>query len=183
MGPRSAASDLGADDISQDEALELAEAGEALRGVEPFEYLVELGDDRRRAGEPRLPGRPEEVDGDADRRRGAHPPADRQGAVLCALCTIHPGGSTDLAAGYLRGLQEVQRAVGSGTSARLLLVSDGHANAGLTDPDHFAALAAKAGSEKVTTCTVRGGLGHDESCWRRRVGLPPAPAARRPAPF
>src|SRR6185369_11760504 len=51
-----------------------------------------------------------------------------------AIDAIHPGGCTDLSAGYLRGLQEVRRVAASGAAPgakHVLLVSDGHANAGV----------------------------------------------------
>jgi Ca-activated chloride channel family protein len=78
---------------------------------------------------------------------------------------VEAGGSTDLSAGYLRGLQEARRATGAGTcaTARVLLISDGHANAGVVDPDRLAGVAATALSGGVTTTTLGFGLGYDET--------------------
>ncbi len=78
----------------------------------------------------------------------------RIGAVL-------PGGATDLSAGYLRGLQEARRASGA-AGATILLISDGHANAGVVDPARLGAVAAKAAADGITTSTVGFGLGYDE---------------------
>ena len=50
----------------------------------------------------------------------------------------HAGGMTNLSGGLLRGLQEARRVAGD-AGATLLLLSDGHANAGETDPDRLAA--------------------------------------------
>ena len=82
-------------------------------------------------------------------------------AAKRAIAAVEPGGSTDLSAGYLRGLQEVQRATGGG-AATLLLISDGHANAGVKDPDRLGQVAAQARTGGVTTSTLGFGLGYDE---------------------
>ena len=78
-------------------------------------------------------------------------PLTDKGAVVEALRSIHPGGSTDLGAGYLRGLQELRRVSSAPDAARggtLLVISDGHVNCGITDTDQFADLAAKAQGER-----------------------------------
>lgn len=75
--------------------------------------------------------------------------------------SIRPGGATDLSAGYLRGLQEARRSVDRAGGA-VLLISDGHANAGVVDPERLGAVAAKAAADGITTTTVGFGLGYDE---------------------
>lgn len=60
-------------------------------------------------------------------------PLTSKSAVKDVIAAIDDGGSTDLSSGYLRGLQEARRVAGP-TGATLLLMSDGHANAGVTDP-------------------------------------------------
>ncbi|WP_196278945.1 vWA domain-containing protein [Catellatospora vulcania] len=82
-------------------------------------------------------------------------------AVKRAIAELQARGNTDLSAGYLRGLQEAKRVAGAG-GARLLLVSDGHANAGVTDPAALGGVAAKAYADKVTSTTLGFGLGYDE---------------------
>lgn len=74
---------------------------------------------------------------------------------------IPSGGSTDISAGYLLGLREVNRVAASGGST-LLLVSDGHANAGEQDPKFFKEVATKSATERVTTATIGLGNGYDE---------------------
>jgi len=76
--------------------------------------------------------------------------------------SIPPGGTTNLSGGYLRGLQEARRVAGDG-GATLLLLSDGHANVGITNGDKLGAVAADARSHRVTTSTIGLGLGYDES--------------------
>ena len=88
-------------------------------------------------------------------------PLTNKAAVKAAIAAIDAGGSTDLSAGYLRGLQEAQRVAGP-TGATLLLISDGHANAGVTDADQLGSVAAQAKAKGVTTSTLGFGLGYDE---------------------
>lgn len=77
------------------------------------------------------------------------------------LAAVTAGSGSDLSAGYLRGLQEVQRVVGA-TGATVVLISDGRVNRGITDPDAFIQIAAAAHSRKVTTSTLGCGLGYDQ---------------------
>ncbi len=83
-------------------------------------------------------------------------------AARDAVLGIGPGGTTNLSGGLLRGLQEARRVAG-GAGATLLLLSDGHANAGVTDADRLAGVAAAARAHGVTTSTVGIGLGYDET--------------------
>jgi Ca-activated chloride channel family protein len=78
-----------------------------------------------------------------------------------AIASIQPGGSTDLSSGYLRGLQEADRAQAEGGTT-VLVLSDGHANAGITDPVAFKRMAAKAARGQVTSSTIGIGDGYDE---------------------
>ena len=78
-----------------------------------------------------------------------------------AIAAVAAGGSTDLSAGYLRGLQEVQRVAGP-TGATLLLISDGHANRGVTEPGQLGQVASGARGKGVSTSTLGFGLGYDE---------------------
>lgn len=75
---------------------------------------------------------------------------------------IETGGSTDISAGYLRGLQEAKRAAGA-TGATLLLLSDGHANSGETSPQRLRSMAEKHAQALITTSTIGIGTGYDES--------------------
>ncbi len=71
------------------------------------------------------------------------------------------GGSTDISAGYLLGIRELKRVKAAGGST-LLLISDGHANAGETDPKFFTDVAIKSATESVSTSTIGLGNGYDE---------------------
>jgi len=79
-----------------------------------------------------------------------------------AIREMRIGGSTDISAGYLMGIRELKRVNSTGGST-LLLISDGHANSGETDPKFFAEVATKAATEKLTTSTIGLGDGYDET--------------------
>jgi Ca-activated chloride channel homolog len=79
-----------------------------------------------------------------------------------AIAAVVAGRTTDLSAGYLRGLQEVRRTART-AGTRVLLVSDGHANAGVTDPDRLGQVAAQAAAEGITTTALGFGLDYDET--------------------
>ncbi len=79
-----------------------------------------------------------------------------------AIRDLQTGGSTDISAGYLMGLRELTRVQAAGGST-LLLVSDGHANAGEKDPKFFQEVSTKSATEKVTTSTIGLGNGYDET--------------------
>jgi Ca-activated chloride channel family protein len=82
-------------------------------------------------------------------------------AVKHAISEVFARGNTDLSSGYLRGLQEAGR-IADRSGATLLLISDGHANAGVTDPARLGGIAAKAHGDGVVTSTLGYGLGYDE---------------------
>lgn len=77
------------------------------------------------------------------------------------IAALQPGGSTDLSSGYLRGLQEARRISAPGGTTMVVL-SDGHANAGITDPASFRQMAAGAAAQMITTSTIGVGTGYDD---------------------
>lgn len=85
-----------------------------------------------------------------------HIPSLRQ-----AIREMQTGGSTDLSAGYLMGLRELERA-NTNNGATLILISDGHANQGIQDPKALADVATKSATNKVTTSTIGIGDGYDQ---------------------
>jgi len=89
-------------------------------------------------------------------------PVVDKAAARAAVMAIGPGGTTNLSSGLLRGIQEARRVAGP-AGATLLLLSDGHANAGVTSVDRLADVAAGARAHGVTTSTVGIGLGYDEA--------------------
>ncbi|HEY7223725.1 MAG TPA: VWA domain-containing protein [Micromonosporaceae bacterium] len=88
-------------------------------------------------------------------------PLTNKPAVKEALATLHGRNSTNLSDGYLRGLQEATRVAGP-AGATLLLVSDGHANEGVTDPDALGTVSADAYRKGIVSSTLGWGEGYDE---------------------
>jgi Ca-activated chloride channel family protein len=72
---------------------------------------------------------------------------------------IQTGGSTNLSGGWLRGRELVARGQREGAINRVLLLTDGLAYAGITDPDQLIALCANGNEGGVTTTTI--GFGDD----------------------
>ena len=74
---------------------------------------------------------------------------------------VEAGGSTDLAAGLVRGLTEARR-LEANDGVRILLVSDGHANHGVTDPEVIGQRVGQFIEHRITTSALGMGLGYDE---------------------
>ena len=91
----------------------------------------------------------------------AGPLTDKEG-VRQLVRGIYPGGMTNLSGGLMRGLQEVRRVQGRGT-ATVVLLSDGHANHGVTAAGDLETIAAGGRAKGVTTSTVGMGLDYDET--------------------
>ena len=75
--------------------------------------------------------------------------------------SIRPGGSTNLSGGWLKGLEEAQRATGDGPK-KVLLLTDGLANVGVTDSNALVSMATNARGAGVGTTTIGFGEGFDE---------------------
>jgi Ca-activated chloride channel family protein len=74
-----------------------------------------------------------------------------------AIAHIHEGGSTNLHGGWLKGAEEAAKHLNPAGISRVLLLSDGNANAGLTNLDEIASQCAQLADTGVTTSTY--GLG------------------------
>lgn len=84
--------------------------------------------------------------------------------VARSIQRIHPGGGTDISAGYLLALREAKASLArtGHTSATVLLISDGDANAGITEPDKIHELARKAVDSQIVTSSLGFGMGYNE---------------------
>lgn len=83
-------------------------------------------------------------------------------AARAAIASVHPGGMTNLSSGLLRGIDEARRVKGEG-GATILLLSDGHANDGITDPRALGDHAGQVRRDGITIGTIGIGLGYDEA--------------------
>jgi Ca-activated chloride channel family protein len=79
-----------------------------------------------------------------------------------AIRKIQTGGSTDISAGFTLAMREASRTKQEGGTS-LLVISDGHANAGERNPQFFADVAAKSATEKITSASIGLGNGYDET--------------------
>ncbi len=82
-----------------------------------------------------------------------------KGPLVALLRTIEPRGSTALHGGWQEGGNQVRRHLVAGGLNRILLLSDGIANVGLSEPDALATDAHKLTAKGVSTTTL--GLGDD----------------------
>ena len=69
--------------------------------------------------------------------------ADARRSALARLGEIDARGSTNLGEGWLRGCEQVARALSDEGVNRTLLLTDGLANVGMTDRDELARHAAE----------------------------------------
>lgn len=81
----------------------------------------------------------------------------QRGPLTATIAGIYPGGSTNLSGGWLRGLEQLR-----GGRGKVLLLSDGLANVGITEPERLVALARGAGRDGIGTSTIGFGEGFDE---------------------
>jgi Ca-activated chloride channel family protein len=80
--------------------------------------------------------------------------------MISEVRTIHSGGSTNLGGGWLTGAQEVANHQHEANYLnRAILLSDGLANVGITEPDELAHHAAELRQRGVSTTTM--GIGAD----------------------
>ncbi len=93
---------------------------------------------------------------------------DAQAGLPAAIEAIDVRGSTNLSGGWLRGRELVSRIANGpkGAVKRVLLLTDGQANVGVTDPAALKGLCARALEDGVTTSTIGFGSDYDEELLR-----------------
>jgi len=89
----------------------------------------------------------------------AAPVADA-GQALGAIASIHPGGQTNLSGGWLKGVESLQGEQGDGPR-KVLLLTDGLANVGITDQPALVEMATKAAAADNGVGTTTIGFGAD----------------------
>lgn len=72
---------------------------------------------------------------------------------------MRSGGSTNLEMGYRKGIEQAALA---GVETKILLLSDGQANAGVVDPALLGQLAARVTEHLISTSTIGIGTDYDE---------------------
>lgn len=86
---------------------------------------------------------------------------DQKGLAV-AIDGIDAGGTTNLSGGWLAGRVEVEKHRAPEKSNRLVLLTDGLANTGITKVDELAALFRQARDQGVVTTTIGFGPAFDE---------------------
>lgn len=83
-------------------------------------------------------------------------------AARRAISTITAGGMTNLSAGWLKALDMLTASPRPDAIRRIIVLTDGHANAGLTDRDALAGMVGGGRAHGVTTSVIGFGDGYDE---------------------
>jgi len=78
------------------------------------------------------------------------------------VAALTVGGMTNLSGGWLEGRAQVEVRRSPDRSNRVVLMTDGRANVGITDPRAFSTLVAEARRQGVTTTTIGFGQDYDE---------------------
>jgi Ca-activated chloride channel family protein len=92
--------------------------------------------------------------------------AEAKGLALGLLRDVDARGSTDLHAGWTAGAGQLAAALDPASVARVLLLTDGLANQGVTDPPSLAATAAALRARGIATSTFGVGADFDERLLR-----------------
>jgi len=82
------------------------------------------------------------------------------------ISNIEPGGMTNLSGGWLRGRELLADTLREGGVNRVVLLTDGHANVGITDHHRLVGLCQDGGGKGISTTTIGFGDGYDEDLLR-----------------
>ena len=83
-------------------------------------------------------------------------------AIKTTLATIRPGGMTNLSGGWLKGCEHALSGGTANSIRRVLLLTDGQANAGVTDPQVLTRTAQQKAEAGVVTTTLGFGAQFNE---------------------
>ncbi|MCX6634592.1 MAG: VWA domain-containing protein [Acidobacteria bacterium] len=86
-------------------------------------------------------------------------------AAAEAIAAVHEGGSTNLSGGWLKGRAHVEEGLVEGVN-RVVLLTDGMANAGIVEPSNLVDLARGAATSRVSTTCIGFGAEFNEDLLR-----------------
>lgn len=89
-----------------------------------------------------------------------HHDAEAAGRTVRAITA---GGSTNLSGGWLRAVELLNTTPRPGAVRRIVLLTDGHANNGVTDPDRLATMVNSGTASDITSSFIGFADGHDET--------------------
>lgn len=82
--------------------------------------------------------------------------------AIAKVNTISGGGSTNLSGGWLKAVELLEGSVRPEAIRRIVLLTDGQANVGVTEPDALCTYTSSARSKGITTSTIGFGSHYDE---------------------
>jgi Ca-activated chloride channel family protein len=85
-----------------------------------------------------------------------------RGVIARTLANVRTGGSTNLHGGWLAGAEQIATRPEANRICRVMLLSDGQANAGMTSTRDICSQVSQLACTGVTTSTVGIGLGFNE---------------------
>lgn len=83
--------------------------------------------------------------------------------AISAIDSIYPTNSTNLSGGLITGIGQLELANRSGYINRVILLSDGLANAGITDIGELSRISSRASERNIHITTMGLGLDYDEN--------------------
>lgn len=83
--------------------------------------------------------------------------------AISAVDSIYPTNSTNLSGGLITGINQLESATRSGYINRVILLSDGLANAGITDIGELSRISSQASERNIHITTMGLGLDYDEN--------------------
>jgi len=82
--------------------------------------------------------------------------------LKAAISRVRAGGITNLSGGWLKGCEHVKAQLDPQKVNRVLLLTDGHANMGIQDPQVLTATSGQKAEAGITTTTLGFGQGFNE---------------------
>jgi Ca-activated chloride channel family protein len=88
---------------------------------------------------------------------------ENRDSIIARVQAITPRGSTNLGGGLVAGMEMIRSNQKMNHADRLLLISDGIANVGITDPQELGRIASRATSGEFAVSTIGVGLDFNEN--------------------
>ncbi len=90
-------------------------------------------------------------------------PVENKDYLRERIYELSPGGSTNLCGGMIQGFEEVRRNIRKNYLNRMILLSDGLANIGITEPEQITAQARNIRANSISVSTMGVGVDYNEN--------------------